>query len=163
MLNSTYKQVRLGAGETGHIIKFYNDVFVPAMKTFILSQHSENHPNSPVPHRSPSQQKSYKVHPNFTVSPLRHSPFKSPDLQRQAGSSAAVTPISNKLQNFNKTYGTSSKRKNDSQEPVKSRKKLNMVTVDPLQRAAENNQDNISHNFTDPLLTDLINSRVEPI
>ncbi|XP_071838360.1 retinoblastoma-associated protein-like isoform X2 [Apostichopus japonicus] len=136
--SSTYKQVRLGAGETGHIIKFYNDVFVPAMKTFILSQHSENHPNSPVPHRSPSQQKSYKVHPNFTVSPLRHSPFKSPDSQRQPGSSAAVTPrtalllntdeefISNKLQNFNKTYGTSSKRKNDSQEPVKSRKKLNM-------------------------------------
>ncbi|KAJ8031133.1 Retinoblastoma-associated protein [Holothuria leucospilota] len=144
-VSSTYKHVKLADGTYGHIILFYNSVFITALKDFILrfQPHGQSPQISPVPNSSlsstPTQQRPYRLTSNFIISPLKASPFKSPG--RLSGSPAQMTPRtkllivtgeewnSAKLQEFNRSFALEAKRKNEK-EPSKFRKKLKLEPED---------------------------------
>ncbi|XP_071949490.1 retinoblastoma-associated protein-like [Antedon mediterranea] len=82
-----YKHVLIENGEHDSIISFYNRVFMPSLKTFVLQfqPSRQSTPNlSPVPSRNkPTTLSPHHVYvvpgkTNLYISPMKDSPFKSP-------------------------------------------------------------------------------------
>ncbi|KAK3584066.1 hypothetical protein CHS0354_007961 [Potamilus streckersoni] len=142
----TYKTVLIEGSETDTIIVFYNNVYMPNMKTFILqfaSSKTTQPDLSPIPKSVSSSHgtvPSYSVpgHKHFYISPLRNSPFKAP-----VHSPGQMTPTTRQLYSFGEVLGSAEKLKNinetlskmkDSKQTPKSLKRLNFDQVEGVEQ-----------------------------
>ncbi|XP_033637710.1 retinoblastoma-associated protein-like [Asterias rubens] len=85
---TTYRNVDIDGTNEDSIIIFYNRVFMPSMKIYILQFQLKN----PTPTLSPAPTRSstlahaspgYRAAPNLYISPMKESPFKSPHPVRE--------------------------------------------------------------------------------
>ncbi|XP_033127036.1 retinoblastoma-associated protein-like [Anneissia japonica] len=122
---TVYKQVLVEEGEFDSIISFYNRIFMPSLKTFVLQfqPSRQSTPNlSPVPSRSRTASQGPQVYvvpgkSNLYISPMKDSPFKSPlpidHLQ--------MTPTSKLLYNFGESGPESTEKLRQINEVVQGR------------------------------------------
>lgn len=122
-----YKSALIQGNEYDSIIIFYNRIFMQSMKNFILqfSKPSAQMNLSPVPRPVTSPLTASPVYSipgrrNFLISPLRESPFKTPQ------SPSSMTPRSRQLYSFGEGPGSAEKLKhiNDSMSAFKSKNVL---------------------------------------
>ncbi|KAL3847216.1 hypothetical protein ACJMK2_018138, partial [Sinanodonta woodiana] len=142
----TYKTVLIEGSESDSVIVFYNKVFMPDMKTYMLQFASSKmtQPNlSPIPRPVSSSHgagPSYSVpgRKNFYVSPLMNSPFKAP-----VHSPGQMTPRTHQLYSFGEVLGSAEKLKNinetlsklnDLKQTPKSLKRLNFDQMEGVEQ-----------------------------
>ncbi|XP_022095249.1 retinoblastoma-associated protein-like [Acanthaster planci] len=114
---TTYRNVVIDGTREDSIIMFYNKVFMPAMKAYILQfqPKSQQTPTaSPAPTRSSIVSQAspgLKVGPNLYISPMKESPFKSPHPVRVVsfGSPCQRTPRKRTFYSFGEGPGSSEK------------------------------------------------------
>ncbi|XP_072035042.1 LOW QUALITY PROTEIN: retinoblastoma-associated protein-like [Amphiura filiformis] len=114
---NTYKLVRISDNQRDSIIVFYNVVFMPEMKNYILRfQPKKATPSlSPVPARCQSLFRSpgnkTPLSKNLYISPMKDSPFKSPQPVRGVLSPPGVhiTPRKRTMYSFGEGPGSSEK------------------------------------------------------
>ncbi|XP_077987637.1 retinoblastoma-associated protein-like [Glandiceps talaboti] len=155
-----YKSVLIEGREHDSIIGFYNRVFMPAMKIFILRfQPNRLKPMlSPIPTKCQTGLTSPTVisvpgRSNFYVSPMKESPFKSPRPKCEFTSPSQMTPRSRTLYSFGEGPGVSEKklqkineamravkRSTESSTALKSQKRLKFN--DPEENTEQEQQHN---------------------
>ncbi|BFZ00260.1 hypothetical protein BsWGS_03299 [Bradybaena similaris] len=121
-----FKDVYITNNRHDSIINFYNHIFMQEIKSFLLqfSPSRGLRPQlSPMPKQNLASPSCYSVpgKKNFTVSPLRESPFKTPGF---------MTPRSKLLYNFGETSSEKLKEFNEAINPrvglASAKKRLNM-------------------------------------
>nr|XP_006811897.1 PREDICTED: retinoblastoma-associated protein-like [Saccoglossus kowalevskii] len=138
-----YKSVLINGEEYDSIIGFYNRIFMPSLKMYILQfQPNRQKPMlSPVPTKCQSGLTSPSViripgRSNFYVSPMKDSPFKSPRPKNEILSPSQMTPRSRTLYSFGEGPGSAEKlnkineamravkRASEQNKSLKSQKRL---------------------------------------
>ncbi|XP_038051162.1 retinoblastoma-associated protein-like isoform X2 [Patiria miniata] len=114
---TTYRNVDIDGTKEDSIIMFYNKVFMPVMKGYILQFQPKNQQTptaSPVPSRSSAVSQAspgFMVGPNLYISPMKESPFKSPHPVKEFsfGSPSQLTPRKRTHYSFGEGPGSSEK------------------------------------------------------
>ncbi|XP_070538405.1 retinoblastoma-associated protein-like isoform X2 [Ptychodera flava] len=127
---SVFKSVRIDGNEFDSIIGFYNRVFMPALKSYVLQfQPNRMKPMlSPIPAKCQNSLASPTVirvpgRENFYVSPMKESPFKSPRPRNEFPSPSQMTPRSRTLYSFGDTLGGSSEKLQQINEAMRAVKR----------------------------------------
>lgn len=125
----TYKNVLIQGSDCSSIITFYNVVFMPRLKDYILqfTDARQTPSMSPLPKSVPSPLSASPVYrvagrKNFYVSPMKESPFKSPL------TSTRMTPRTRQLYSFGEGLGSAEKLKAIN-ESVKSAQRMNSPII----------------------------------
>ncbi|XP_063967780.1 retinoblastoma-associated protein-like [Lytechinus pictus] len=144
-LSQTYKNVYMGEGrESTSIIAFYNQVFIPNTREYIHKFQLTISPASlsPVPSRCQATASHatpiYQVPgaSNFYISPMKDSPFKSPQPVNSVSSPSQMTPRTRTLYSFGETLSSERLREFNQQvarpdrSPRPSSKRLKLEELD---------------------------------